>query len=149
MDADQFDRMVRAIGSRTRRQLMTGGLAAAFGALGGIRDAAAGKRCPKRKRCGRDCCEPELCFVTQNGKPFCCKGSKGKVCPDIRDLSGASDQCCYSFEVCSDTFDPDWQQWGPCCRECGESCCIGDTFRCNKSGQCYDTGVARTARFRR
>ena len=150
MDGERFDAIAKRLGTvPSRRALLhvIGGSILGAGTAA-FRLGSVAADCPRRKRCGRDCCAPERCFVTQNGKKFCCR--RDKICPDPRDPTGASDQCCYRDEVCSDTSDPDWHHWGPCCRTCGGSCCIGATLRCDDSGQfCENTGVARPGRFSR
>lgn len=109
--------------------------------------------CPAAEVCGPSCCPSDFCFAkTVDPKDStivdfdCCPA--GNVCKSVK--SGYPDQCCYVQEFgeyCDPQLPQPDNQFGVCCRPCGNGCLTSDQY-CN-NGVADDLQTARLPRYRR
>ena len=150
-----FDSLTRFLAAppATRRRVI-GGLAGVFAATVPLGDLAAKKkRCKRKKRCGKGCCNGAICFaatVTEvDGSPLsfgCC--SEALLCKS--EIPNWRDECCYPDETCDPQLpNRDISATGICCRPCGGLCCQS-SFECNvETNLCEVANTARLPRYRR
>jgi hypothetical protein len=110
------------------------------------------KRCKRKKRCGKDCCNGSSCFAkrinednsTEVLEYGCCPAKS--ICKSLQE--NFPDQCCYEDEVCDPQLVVTTPELGTvCCRPCQGSClrsdqeCVNDVIT--------ELGTARLPRYRR
>lgn len=153
MDDERFDRFARIFGGGASRRAALGGLVAAGAtALGFGPTAAAKKKCPRAKRCGKGCCGPNRCFVKAINSTTGQITAYGCCAPDklCKAKTGNPDQdeCCYSDERCVGEASPG-SGGSICCRRCGPTCCDSGQKCDTETLQCVQLGSARLPRRRR
>jgi hypothetical protein len=159
MDGDRFDGVARSVARVRLGRRAVGGAVAALLAAGAVETEAKKKRCPRAKKCGKDCCGGQKCFAkkVENIQGVetptaygCCPADK--ICRPEGATTGERDQCCYQDEVCRPNRDPN-SSTGVCCRKCGtgasETCCENDERCDEKEGKCVDLLPPRYVRNRR
>ncbi len=152
MDEERFDRMARSVGGReaSRRSVLGVVVGGGIAALRPGVETAAKERCPRKERCGGDCCKD--CFAKsvnpgtgkQVGKACC---PRSKVCKDP--AGTLPDECCYDDEVCQPRGAAD--RGSLCCRRCADpvfgGCCTSQR-QCTNNGRCRVLTTARLPRRR-
>lgn len=142
----------------TSRRSLLGGLAL-MAAVTGSGQAASGKghrkggkkRCKRRKRCDKGCCNPDFCFASAvddvTAEPVgyaCCPAEQ--LCRSTK--PPFPDQCCYPDETCQPSLTDNIDAETICCRPCGNVCCLKLNEECI-NGVCTLVSTARLARTRR
>jgi hypothetical protein len=156
LDASRFDSLARSFtaAAAPRRSLIAGLVALSLAALP-MSDIGAKKkkkkRCKRKKRCGKDCCNASSCFAKSvnddNSEVLsfgCCPAKS--LCKSV--LPNFPDQCCYPDEVCDPQLAVDSPEKGTiCCRQCGDSCL--ESFEECVDGVPTPLLTARLPRYRR
>lgn len=151
-----LDNLSHAPGAQAKsRRSLLGGLGIAAAATGRsefvIGKKHGKKRCKRRKRCDKDCCNPDSCFASSvnpdNSEPLafaCCPADK--LCRSTK--PPYPDQCCYPDETCNPALTDNPLTQTICCRPCNGVCCLNLNEECI-DGVCTPITTARLPRTRR
>jgi hypothetical protein len=156
LDASRLDALARSIANTAAsRRSVVAGIGALLLAAIPTSDVGAKKkkkRCKRKKRCGKDCCNGSSCFEKRFNEDDSTEVLEYDCCPTNSicksELPNWEDQCCYGDEVC-DPLLPERDLFADsiCCRQCGDLCL-------SQSEECVDgvptpLSTARLPRHRR
>ncbi len=138
MDADRFDRIAKALGTRaTRRSAL--GLVAGLGSLLGLGEAAAGTRlggarCAEDRQCQTNKCLANGTCSCRNRDPSVACERTGEVCRGGECCTRCGDNCCVRGEFCADAATSACRIKAGSCRRGDDICAANAPIPCGPFG---------------